>query len=454
MRFAIVAQSCRRAAPGARGCILRLTQAIHPVSDICSGDTTRLSGSSLQVHVEELRRYLLEDHRLESIDLELVRSGEPCRVGYVFDIVEPRAKEPGHGIDFPGILGPISVAGQGTTHVLRGAAVTVVDGGQPGGERGYAARRGGMVKVLEMGGPAAPASPYSRLQHLVLVPHAFPEIERHAVLNTLRVASVKAATYLARAGLGRPPAAEEVYDLDGPSVDGRQGLPRLAYIGQIHGHQHGAEVDEHILYGSNTRGMMPVPLHPNEWLDGAVVVSYSWGARGLETFFYQNHPIITDLYRRHRAEEIIFAGTIATVSSNLEEEMRRNSMLAAQLAKSTLGADGVILTKYVGGAPHSDMFETARLCEAAGVKTVIQATDTAPDRRAESALLMSAPGVDAVVSLSEGVDLSWRVSAAARVIAGNPEVAEVLAPPHDLMARALCGVTNNQGASRLRSIVY
>jgi glycine reductase len=433
---------------------LRLTQAIHPVSNICSGDTTRLEESNLQLDLKELRRYLLEDRRLESIDLELVRPGESCRIGYVFDIIEPRAKETGHGTDFPGILGPISVAGQGTTHVLRGAAVTVVDGGQPGGERGYTERRGGMVKVLEMGGPAAPASPYSSLQHLVLVPHAFPEIERHAVLNSLRVTSVKAATYLARAGLGQPPAAEDVYELEGPTVEGRRGLPRFAYIGQIHGHQHGAEADEYILYGSNTRGMMPVPLHPNEWLDGAVVISYSWGARGLETFFYQNHPIITELYRRHRAGEITFAGTIATVSSDLEEEMRRNSMLAAQLTKSVLGADGVILTKYVGGAPHSDMFETARLCEATGVRTVIQATDTAPDRRAESALLMSAPGVDAVVSLSEGVDLSWRVSAAARVIAGNPEVAEVLAPPHDLMARALCGVTNNQGASRLRSIVY
>ena len=64
----------------------------------------------------------------------------------------------------------------------------------------------------------------------------------------------------------------------------------MAYIGQVHGHQHGTETDEHILYGGNTVGMMPVPLHPNEWLDGAVVISYSWGARGLETYFHQNHP--------------------------------------------------------------------------------------------------------------------------------------------------------------------
>ena len=100
------------------------------------------------------------------------------------------------------------------------------------------------------------------------------------------------------------------------------------------------------------------------------------------------------------------------------------------------------------------MFETARQCEALGIKTAVLVSDTAPDQRAESAALMSIPGVDAVVSLSEGSDVSWHVPAAQRVIAGNAEVAEILAPPQDLPAGVVCGVTNNQGASRLRPMVY
>ena len=441
--------------PGAgRRCVLRLTLAIHPIQEMTVGPATKLHGSQLQVDVEELRLRLLEDCRLQSVDLEIVRPGEACRAGYVFDILEPRAKEPGSGVDFPGILGPFSVAGRGTTHILRGAAVTVVDGGQPGGELGYASRRGGVSKVLEMQGPAAEASPYSGLHHLVLVPHPFPGVERHAVLNAIRVASVRAGVYLARAAFGQSPAATEVLQLESPVVKGEESLPRVAYIGQVHGHQHGAEADEHILYGGNTRGMMPVPLHPNEWLDGAVVISYSWAGRGLETYFYQNHPIIGELYRLHQAEKLAFVGAIAMASSDREEELGRNSMMAARLAKWTLGADGVILSKYCGGAPHADMFETARHCEELGVKTVVQASDTAPDGRAESVLLLNAPGVDAVVSIGEGVDIRWQAPAVERVIAGNPEVAAVLAGPLELTPATVCGTANNQGASRLRPIVY
>lgn len=435
-------------------CVLRLTLAEHPVDEMTWGQGTKLLGSRLQVDLEELRKHLLEDHRLQSVDLEIVRPGESCRAGYVFDIVQPRAKEPGSGVDFPGILGPFEAVGQGTTHVLPGTAVTVVDGGQPGGELGYVSRRGGVSKVLEMSGPAAEHSVYNGLHHLVVVPRAFPKIERHAVLKAMRVASVKTAVYLARSALGQTPARSEVFDLDRPKTHGRANLPKVAYIGQIHGHQHGTEVDEAILYGGNTLGMMPVPLHPNEWLDGAVVISYSWGGRGLETYLHQNHPIISELYRLHQTDQITFAGTIAMSSSVLEEEMSRNAMMAAHLAKWTLGADGVILTKYAGGAPHADMFETARNCEALGLKTVVQASDTAPDRRAESAILMSAPNVDAVVIVSEGTDTAWQAPAVDRVIAGNPDVAAALAGPLELTASTVCGVSNNQGASRLQPILY
>ncbi len=432
---------------------MALSLAFHPVNRILSSDKTNLEGEVLTVNINELRDHLLEDHRLESVDLEIVYPGDRCRVGYVFDVLEPRAKAPGDGPDFPGILGPLAPAGRGTTHVLRGAAVTVVDGGQPGGELGYASRRGGVSKVLEMSGPAAEASAYGGLAHLVVVPHAFPEVTRHAVLNSLRLASVKAAVYLARAAAGKTPSYTEVFDLDSSALEQRATAPRVSYIGQVHGHQHGTETDEHILYGGNTVGMMPVLLHPNEWLDGAVVISYSWGARGLETYFHQNHPIILDLYRLHDAGEIVLAGAVATVSSDRRDEIDRNSMMAANIAKWDLKADGVVLTKYVGGAPHTDMFETARVCEELGIKTVALVSDTALDRRWESATLMNIPGVDAVVNHSEGVDVSWPANQVERVVAGNPEVVSKLAQLRELVAVNVCGVANNQGASRLRSML-
>ena len=85
---------------------MHLTLSIHHISEIAFGDHTALEGQRLEVSKQALTRLLLEDRRLESVDIEIVSPGESCRLGIVFDILEPRAKESGSGSDFPGILGP------------------------------------------------------------------------------------------------------------------------------------------------------------------------------------------------------------------------------------------------------------------------------------------------------------------------------------------------------------
>ena len=430
---------------------MRLELAIHPVSALTFGIDTRLDGSELTVNKDDLSKHLLADRRLRSVDLEIVRPGESARVGWVYDIVEPRAKESGVGGDFPGILSPQVPVGSGTTHVLRGVAVTAVDevGGRAGGNV-----KGAATKVLEMNGAPASVSPYAALHHLVVVPHPAPDLERHVALNALRRAYLNAAVYLAKAAVDQRPASLETFDLETPIAADRAALPRVAYIAQVHGHQHGTWVDEQILYGSNTVGMAPVPLHPNEWLDGALVVSYSWGAGGVETYFYQNHPIILEYLRRHAAGEINFVGTIAMTAASLEEERARNCMLAANMAKWDLAADGAVVTRYIGGAPHADMFETARLCEGLGIKTVVLVGDTAIDRRVESAILMHIPEVNAVICSGSAQEIRWQVPAAEHVVVGDAAIAEAIGAPQELTANQVCGVTNQQGASHLASIVY
>lgn len=420
---------------------MELTLAVHLIDELVFGDATRLDGARLIIDQEELRLHLLEDRRLQSVEMEVAKPGQPCRVGMVYDILEPRAKAPGDGSNFPGILGPITGAGKGTTHVLRGAAVTVVDAEAPLANG----------KIVEMSGPAGEESPYALLNHLAIVPRAAPDQERHTVLNALRLASVKASVYLAQAAVGQAYDSSEVFQMDGPAETGREGLPRVAYIGQIHSRQRVAEVDEQIFYGGNTAGMVPVVLHPNEWLDGAVVTGHN--NQGVETYFYQNHPIITELYRWHREGRITLVGTIATMAASDNEDRARNSMLAAQLAKWNLSADGVILSKYGGGAPHADMALTARLCEELGISTTVQASDMSRDRRAESALLFNYPEVDAIVYVG-GNDTAWTVPPVEKVIAGNPTVATALESGQKFPAASICGVTSQQGASRLRCFVY
>ncbi len=176
---------------------MRLQLARHPITELRWGDFTRLDNTTLEVDQDELRGIIQGDQRIESVDLQLVRPGENCRAGPVLDIIEPRAKEPDASPDFPGVLSSPAIAGSGTSHVLEGAAVTVLDGTPP---------KGPIRSVLEMSGPASEHSPYSSLQHVIVTPHSQPDLADHAALNATQTAGLKVAVYLAQAGFGQTPA--------------------------------------------------------------------------------------------------------------------------------------------------------------------------------------------------------------------------------------------------------
>src|SRR3990172_8845015 len=241
-----------------------LTLAIHPIMEFRFATKTCLNGAALSASKVDLRRLVLEDASFDSVAFEIARPGESLRAGPVFDIVEPRAKEPGGSPGWPGILGAPRTAGAGTTHVLEGAAVTLLREKAPGDSRGATGY------VLEMSGAPAAGSQYASLHHLVIVPRTKPNLPEHARQRAYRLAQLKAAVYLARAGFGAAPARSEIFDLSESSAADRAGLPRVAYVGQIFSRQRKPETDEPILYGTDTDGMLPVLLHPNEWLPGAV----------------------------------------------------------------------------------------------------------------------------------------------------------------------------------------
>ena len=424
---------------------MQLTLAYHPVTSIRLGAALILDGTVLTVNAEQLRAIVLEDPLIEAVDIEVAAPNDSLRAGPVFDIVEPRAKEAGGSPDWPGILGAPQTAGSGTTHVLTGAAVTMLredSSGDSRGDTGY---------VLEMSGAPAAGSHYGTLQHLIVVPHTRPGISAAARQRGYRLAQLKIAVRLAQTAFSIAPERTEVFDND--DAETRAGLPRLVYIGQIFSRQRKPQADEHIIYGADTDGMLPTLLHPNEWLDGALVPSYHASIGGAETYFYQNHPVILELYGRHRAAEINFAGTVATVASANNFDRERNTRFTANLTKWALRADAAVLTKFGGGVPHTDLSETARLLEVMGIKTAVQVTDLARDHRLESALLFNFPEVDAIVCIG-GNDTRWKLPRVERVIAANGGLAELLAGPFEIESLNVVGVANQQGASKLRSIVY
>jgi hypothetical protein len=426
---------------------MQLTLATHPITEIRLGAQTRVDGTTLAVDAGGLRRLLLEDRNLTNVDFEIVRPGESCRAGPVFDITEPRAKAPGSSPDFPGILGPPQTAGIGTTHVLVGAAVTVIRERSAGDSRGVAGY------ILEMSGAPAEGTKYASLHHLIVIPHTNPGLAGHAQQRAYRSAGLTTAVYLARAAMDLTPARNETFDSVGPAAGGRDGLPRVAYVGQIFSRQRKPELDEQILYGVGTDGMLPVVLHPDEWLDGALVPSYHASLGGAETYFYQNHPVITELYRRHHARELDFVGTVATIASADNFDRERNCGFAANLVRWALKADAAVLTKFGGGVPHADLAETARLLELLGIKTAVQVTDLARDRRVESALLFNFPEVNAIVCIG-GNSTTWKTQRVERVIGASEEMKELLAGLSEIESMNVIGTANQQGASRLRAMVY
>lgn len=426
---------------------MQLALAIHPVTDIQFGAPMRLEQSILVVDQAELQRVVLADETIVSVDFEIIRPGEPCRAGPIFDIIEPRAKAAESSPDFPGILGAPTTAGLGTTHVLRGAAVSMIAEMSPDPFRSATGR------ILEMSGPVTEASDYSWLRHLLVIPHTKTGLPRKSVEMTYRVACLRVAVSLARVALGEPPQTLEQFAPAGPFERGREGLPRVAYVGQIFSRQRKPAADEPILYGTNTDGMLPVALHPDEWLDGAIVPSlHSWFG-GTETYFYQNQPIILDLYRRHHAREINFVGTMATIAGSDNFDRERQCRAAAHLVRWNLRADGAVLSKYGGGLPHADLAETARLLETTGIKTAVMVSDMSRDRRVESALLFNVLEVDAIV-YNGGNGTHWEIPRLDRVIAATKEFTEMLAGPMTIDAANIVGVTNQQGASRMRAMIY
>jgi glycine reductase len=417
---------------------MELELLVHPVREVRWGAATAYRDGVLRVARDDLARHLADDPRLASVDLDLAAPGESCRLAPVFDVVEPRAKV-GGGVDFPGVLGPATGAGQGQTAVLRGAAVVVLD---PAGDPRL------QNAVLDQSGPAATLSHYATTHNLVVIPRPVPDLDRPAQHYALRVAALRAAVYLARAAAEATPATRESYTLAPVTA---QGLPRVAYVYQLHSHQYPTQPGEPVLYGDNVRHLLPTLLHPNEVLDGAVVRNYR--AIGMETYSIQNHPVITDLYRRH-GRELDFAGVVATVAHNTLGERERAVTMAANLAAHVLRADGAVLSKAGGGAPHVDMAQVAHRLEREGVRTALLAWELSSTGSGdEGAALFNYPELDAIVNFGSN-GFRYHLPAVERTIVGRPDLAERLSGPLELEVLSICGAMDQIGGGHLTAVTY
>jgi glycine reductase len=400
------------------------------------GERTVLQGGRLTLDEAAMRTELRRDPRIADVRFEVVQPGESCRVLPVFDIVEPRAKLDPPGRDFPGALTPIAGVGQGVTRVLRGMAVTILHPQDrlPG-------------HVLDM--QSAPdISRYAGLHHLVVVPRLADGVRGDDAFQALRIASLRAAAWLAR--VVEPDAAPDTRDnlcLQPPS----EALPRVAYVYQLHSHQRPTVSGEPLLYGDNCRHLLPTIVHPNEILDGAVVRSYTY--MNMETYSIQNNGVILDLYSRH-GRELDFAGVVVYVANQLAEERQRATLMASNLVRYTLRADGAVFTKSGGGAPNVDMALIAERCEELGVRTSLILWETGgPGGGEQDATLFNAPSLNAIVNIG-ATQLHLELGGVERLVTPDEVDGSQWRNGFRVSPNQLCGATDHLGAGKLTSVRY
>src|SRR5439155_6028610 len=203
--------------------------------------------------------------------------------------------------------------------------------------------------------------------------------------------------------------------------------------------------------GDNIRHSMPVLLHPNEVLGGAVVPGYV--RRG--TYFLQNCPVILELYGHHGVD-IDFAGVIGVVAHNTAEERERSVVMVGQMVADVLRADGAVLTKTGGGAPNVDMAEMAHRCEQLGVRTAFITWDASiSGNTEEGSALFAYPDLDAIVNIGAN-GYQFQMPAMDRVLApwNDGAALERLQGPMHSAGGQQQGVLDQLGAGRFTMTVY
>lgn len=369
---------------------MRLELADFPVTELRRGRTFRYRDGVLEIDERELSELVRQDARIEDVAFAVVHPGEKVRVTGIRDIVEPRVKASGRGQVFPGILGAVETVGDGITHRLSGMGVIATAAFEGTARAGLAVQRSA---ILDMWGPGAEASRYSKLAGLVLVlslKSGLSDWDGHCAIQS---AEFKVARRLAEVTMGLAPVAVEYFDNSAPAP----GLPRVALVQGCLTNSQGAHTNLSY-YGMTIRESLATFINPNELLDGAMAVCATRAVGYFPvTWDWQNHPLSLGLYREH-GKRLNFIGVILERiqfdTFHGKEVIAHNT---ASLAKQ-LGVDGAVVAWTGSGNAFVDVMLTIDACEKRGIRTTLVSYEFGGKDGVDSPLLYYVPEADAAVS--------------------------------------------------------
>ena len=273
------------------------------VKDVVLGDKNDLKDGVLTVDVEGLKKLILEDPRVTAVKVDLAKPGESCRILPVKDVVEPRYKPEGE--IFPGVFGSdVPEAGSGVTYVLKGCAV-VTTGPIVGFQEG----------LIDMSGPAAQYTLFSKLNNVVLHLTKREDVDQHEHEEVVRMAGLKAARWLGEVAVKAESYDSEFYHWPTAAERANQypDLPKVVYVcncmaqGLLH---------DTYFYGRDAKQLVPTVVSPTEFFDGAIISGncVSPGSK-TTTYHHLNNAVIKALWAKH-GKELNFVGIIRSISKS------------------------------------------------------------------------------------------------------------------------------------------
>ena len=355
------------------------------IKDIRFAEKTALQDGVLSVSKDDLREVALSEEKIKTVSFDIAKPGESVRITPVKDVIEPRVKVEGRGGVFPGVISGVDTVGSGKTYCLKGMAV-VTAGPIVGFQEG----------VIDMSGPGADYTPFSKTLNLVVLCEPKEGTEAHDYERAVRMVGLKIATHLAELSKELSPDESQTYEtldlLEG--MKAYPDLPRVAYVQML---QSQGLLHDTYVYGVDAKKILPTILYPTEDMDGAILSGNCVSARDKNpTYVHENNPVIEELFKQH-GKTINFVAHVITNENVYLADKERSSNQTAKLCKM-LHLDGVVVSEEGFGNPDTDLIMNCKKIEAEGIKTVL-ITDEYAGRDGKSQSLADADkAADALVT--------------------------------------------------------
>lgn len=414
------------------------------VTDVCLGTESKYENGVVTVDVEAVRKLVLENEKIKDVKLDVAKPGESTRITPVKDVIQPRVKVEGPGGIFPGVISKVDTVGSGKTYALEGMAV-VTAGKIVGFQEG----------IIDMSGPGADYTAFSKLINLVLVVEPVEGLKQHDYEEAVRFAGFKVANYIGELARNAEPYRSVVYET--PTItEGMKLYPELPRVGYVMMLQSQGLLHDTYVYGVDAKKTLSTFLYPTELMDGAIVSGNCVSACDKNpTYAHLNNPVVEDLFAEH-GKTLNFVGVIITNENVYLADKQRSSDWAAKMSEF-FGLDAVIISQEGFGNPDTDLIMNCKKIEAKGIKTVIITDEYAGRDGKSQSLADSDPAADAcvtggnanqVITLPKMDKVIGTLDYVTKIAGGNEDS---LQPDGSIVAeiQVITGATSEVGFNRL-----